>query len=239
MKYYSILILILLFNCKNVEQKEVTPSIKDNQEITEKHSKINEESLENQSIKEGFLLVDIWKIFYGQDFALLDENKDTLISFKNEKAFIGGKSFKIMDEDGLYKGMINIESFNPENGLFILECLGYSNGVYKVRVNDSIGYINGEKNRGVLKFKTAEEYVLDSYPVPTQDNPLRMEPKDEANIVEKYSNFTYLSVKIDGDWLQVKDDKECFIDMPSEKNIVGWIRWRKNGKIILKLAHSC
>lgn len=239
MRYYVFLVVILLLNCKNGKPTKVDVARNSSIDSVKTRS-IKKDTIIKKVDNKGFLFVDIWKIFYGSDFALLDKNRDTIISFKNKKAYIEGEEYKMMDEDGFYKKKIKVQSFDPEYGLFILKCLSFSNGFYKVEVNKEVGYVQEEGNRDVLKFKTFEEYVLDSYPIPTKSNPLRVNPNEEASVVNDYLSFTYLSVEIQGDWLKVKDDKNCFIgEEPSKKDIIGWIRWRKDGEIIIKLAQSC
>ena len=231
---------MLLLNCKNSNNPTKMDVAFRNSTDSLKKISIKKSVIIEKKEKKGFLFVDIWKIFYGRDFALLDKNKDTIINFKNKKAYIEGEEYKMMDEDGFYKKKIKIQSFDPEYGLFILKCLSFSNGFYRVEVNNEVGYVREEGYRDVLKFKTPEEYVLDSYPVPTKSNPLRVNPNEDASIIENYLDFTYLSVEIQGDWLKVKDDKDCFVgEEPSEKDITGWVRWRKDGEIIIKLAQSC
>jgi hypothetical protein len=45
---------------------------------------------------------------------------------------------------------------------------------------------------------------------------------------------------LNGDWLKVRDNKDCYAGIaPSEKDIYGWIRWRNGDGLILKVAHSC
>lgn len=219
--FIKILVFISLFNCNN-------------------KSYDNRNSI-NKGVEKGFLFVKISKIYHtGGELEILDRNKKVKFSFKNKKVFLDSKNFEIMNEEHLYRGFIKVESFYPEYSLFILESTSEKNGFYQVKINGEIHFIDSKKYQDLLSFKTQKEYVLDSYPHPDNINPLRVTPHENAQIVEDFTNYVYLSVEIKGDWLKVKDDKECYIGTESSKeDIIGWVRWRKDGKIILDIRHNC
>ncbi|WP_431167671.1 hypothetical protein [Tenacibaculum halocynthiae] len=240
MKYFLLLVLTMFFSCKNAvvnKNKKTEKEVSVKTSTTELYKKKESEL----KIKEGFLFVDIKKIyFYGGKIALLNDKKDTLIYFKDTKAVFKNEEYDIIEDEVSYNDNIKVKSFDPEYGLFILKCFGLKDGFYEIQINDKKGYINKEDHRNFLKFKGIEKFILDSYPVPNKENPIRLNPNETAEIIKNFDNFSYISVEIKGDWLKVKDDKECYPgEEPSKKDIIGWVRWRKEGKIILKFAHSC
>lgn len=193
------------------------------------------------TIEEGYLFVDFTSIYYkGNEFTIFNEQNLPIMSFKNKDVIIGNKTYDIINEEHLYRNLVNVIAYYPENGLFILKASKLEDGNYEVNINDSKGTINASKYNDLLTFKTAEKYVLDGYPNPTKENPLRVEPDDTSSIVTNYEENTYISIEVKGDWLKVKDDKNCYPgEKPSEKDIVGWLRWKKDGKIIIDIRHIC
>ena len=75
--------------------------------------------------------------------------------------------------------------------------------------------------------------------------------KNIGNIIKTLQNIMRKDQGVSGDaqrieqlgWmitLKIIDDKDCYSgDAPSSVDIKGWVRWRKDGKFILKVAHTC
>lgn len=190
----------------------------------------------------GFLFINISRIYSREiTFALLNKEKDTLISFMNEKTYFENNVYETMDEDGFYKRKLDVTALDPEYGLFILKSFGLNNdGYYAVEVNKDTAYVHKEDHKDVLEFKSPEKYVMGGYPHPTKENPLRMSPEDSAKIISGFEKNTYIPIKIEGDWLKVKDNKVCFPGPdPLKEVLIGWIRWRKDGEVILDVRYLC
>lgn len=193
--------------------------------------------------EKGFLYVSIKKIYYGSEsLVVFDKEKDTLAFFDKEQVSLNKKTYDIINDEHLYREQIKVNSYNPEYGLFILKCKGIKNQQYIVKINNDDYFININGNKNLLKFKTQEEHVMESYPYLFGENktPLRKQPNDESEIIDGYNDYLYLPVEIKGDWLKVKDDKDCYVgEEPSKEDINGWVRWKKDGKIIIDIRHSC
>jgi len=239
MRLYFLLIVLLIVSCKSKTDNEKEVLLKNTViEDTVRNDKsiIKEKEQKNKS----FLFIDIGTVYFkGGSFTILNQTKDTIAYFKDKKVLINNKEYEIIEESGFYKNKLNCISFDPEYDLFILKYIGKKNGFYKVMINEEVGLIDIEKSRGLITLKTTEEYILEAYPKLNENTPIRVEANDSSKVILNYLNFTYLPLEIKGDWLKVKDDKECFIDQPSKTDIIGWVRWRKNGEIIIDIAHSC
>ena len=173
----------------------------------------------------------------GGKFAISDDNGDYLILFNKKKVFFNSYSYDIVEEEQKYRDAIKVETYYPEYGLFIMKGLKLGNK-YRVEIGKEKGTI--ETGANFVKFKTPEEYVLEGYPSLSKTNPLHILPNENSDIIEGFENYTYVSVEIHGDWLKVKDDKDCYIgEEPSEKDILGWVRWKKNGEVILEVRQVC
>lgn len=205
-----------------------------NGQTKEKESKLNE------SKQTGFLFVKISNINrYGGNVCIINDN-DTIISFNGKKIFIDNKEYDIIDEEYKYKKFVNIETLDAEYGLFILKCYSSEDDSYKVEINGAFAYIPKEVNNQNIEFKDFEAFILDTYPIPNNDNPILKNPSESSESVDGFINWTYKPVEIKGDWLKVIDNKDCYFGTaPAPNPISGWIRWRKDGEFILKVAHTC
>lgn len=257
-----VLLFLFAFACENTPKKNKTiPQAKQEQtkpvKETDKkivkskeHTSINvktQASFKSKNdIKEtepGFLFVNISRIYSMElNFALLDKEKDTLIAFMNKKTYFKNNVYETMDEDGFYKRKLNMVALDPEYGLFILKSYGLNaDGYYAVEVNKDTAYVFKENHKNILEFKSPKQFVMEGYPNPTMENPLRIKPNENADLAsfENYEDFMYKGIKFEGDWIKLNDDKECYGDKPSETNISGWIRWRKEGEIVVDLSIRC
>jgi len=189
----------------------------------------------------GFVFVDISKAYHSSGhISILDLKKDTILTIENKSVSINGKNYETIEEEYLYRKLFDIEVLEAEYGFFILKCYGETDGFYKVGINSSIGLVPNNATNSLTVFKDLEKYIMETHPIPTKQNPLRQKPNENSEIVKAFEKWTYLSVEIVGDWLKVTDNKDCYSGAsPSTVDIVGWIRWRKDGKFILKVAHSC
>jgi len=234
MNYILPFILFCFFSCKK-QDSEFNNKI----EIAniKKEAKVSSFDLKYQT---GYLFVNINYIYRnGTKFSILDKEGKDIIVFNNRKVYLNQKAYEIIEDEGIYSHYINVESYFPEYGLFIIKATKKRN-CYEVEVNNSIAIIDNHRFSNLLTFKSVEKYVLEGYPNPSKKNPLRFEPFEDSDIIPNFLDFTYLSLEIKGDWLKVKDDKDCYIgEEPSEKDIIGWIRWRKDGKIIIDIRHIC
>ena len=230
----NILILFTLFSCKDNKNSEVkdAPHV----EVAEKVIQTKKES-----IKDGFLFIDISNIYHnGGQVIILNQDKKPTIYIKDKLVSIDNGNFDIIEEEHLYKEKIKVESLFPEYGLFIIKSKSASEGFYEIQINNKNYFINSNEYENLVSFKSDEQYILDAYPSPTKESPLRVSPDENSEIISNYENYTYTSVEIKGDWLKIKDDKDCYSgEASSEKDIIGWVRWKKDGEIIISINHIC
>jgi hypothetical protein len=107
---------------------------------------------------------------------------------------------------------------------------------YLIKVGQEFKMIEIGKN---MRFYSWEEYVLKFYCSATENNPLRVSPTAVAEKVKvDYEHTSFKCKEIKNDWVRVECDIDCE-GCPNNKAITGWIRWRKDGKIILKQHYSC
>lgn len=189
----------------------------------------------------GFLYINISKIYHDKGkVTIISIDKDTIVQVVDKTIELGNKKYETIDEEYQYRKLITTESFDPEYGLFILRCIGFTDGIYEVEINNEIGLVDKKYFNEFIQFKNLERYVLETHPIPSEDNPVRLEPNENSKQMEGFEELTFIPEKIVGDWIKVKDNKECYKGVkPSEVDMVGWIRWRKDGVFILRVAHVC
>ncbi|WP_026998138.1 hypothetical protein [Flectobacillus major] len=84
-----------------------------------------------------------------------------------------------------------------------------------------------------------EDYILKYYCSASKQNPLKISPNEKSKSISvNFEDVGFICLEIKGDWVKVKCNKECE-SCPNGKNIEGWIRWRRNDKIILKQYYNC
>ncbi|MBQ0738621.1 hypothetical protein ACFSJT_00020 [Aquimarina celericrescens] len=213
---------------KQVDTEKKVSSVKQDKEVLSSNNK-------------GYLFIEISKIYHNQgEFSIQGEDNTSMFYFVNKNVTINGKTYDIINDEHLYKNFIEVESYFPEYGIFIIKAEKLQDGNYAAVINGNKAKIDGVKHKAILNFKTPEQYVLDGYPNPSKDNPVRVSPNESSDILPNYGDHTYKSLEINGEWLKVKDDKDCYSgEEPSKKDIMGWIRWMKNGEVIIDIRHSC
>lgn len=189
----------------------------------------------------GYIFINTSEIYFrGGEFWIQNDDGDTLLHIKDKSITLGNQTFDLIEEDYLYRSMIDVRSFDPEYGLFVLEVVAFNKGLYEVVINGKSEFIDSSLFGDLVSFKVLAQYVVENYPIPTSQNPLRFEPSNSSDKIPNFENLTFVPIEIVGEWLKVKDDKECYKgSIPSKDDIEGWIRWKEDGEFILKVAYSC
>jgi hypothetical protein len=149
--------------------------------------------------------------------------------------YVDGKEFNLMeDRKDTIRNYIRSYSFDPDYRVFILESVDSIDGFYKVEMNG--GYKLVPANNTNVKFETLEEFVLSSMPDLNENTPLRTSPDQSAPIVEGFEDYEYLGVEIENDWLYLKCD---FVYNNCPKGVdKGWVKWRDQSGLIIRLAQT-
>jgi len=184
----------------------------------------------------GFAYIKLNEIYFRGGEIRIFKGSEEFIRILNKHFIINGVGFEIKEE--LSPDLIKCESFDPEYGIFIVRVLSEKNDKLTVEINGSECLISSEYYN-YIELKTDEEHILQSYPVLGSNTPLREQPNDTAQTVQYFEEYSYVPIRIDGDWLYVRDDKDCPLRDSQSKVIEGWVRWRKDGKIIIRVAQLC
>ncbi len=149
-------------------------------------------------------------------------------------------SYKFIEDNG-EKPEKN-EYFKPfrysGDGYIVFNLVGESKDFYEVVSNEETGdkkFV--KKNSPLFERQKWEKYILDCYAIEfdSDSNPLHSSPKG-GNVVELSSAPTlFFPVEISGDWLKVKWNDGG--DKSKDENR-GWVKWRGNGQMIIRLFET-
>jgi len=123
-----------------------------------------------------------------------------------------------------------------EYGWYCFVCTGSNTNSYEVAINRTDKkYVRKDKN---IKYYTWGNFFDAVFTVnPTEENPLREEPSDDAPKVNIFDDEDiggdpedyYQEIKLQGEWLHIKYEKS---------GDGGWLRWRKGNDIIANISIS-
>lgn len=132
----------------------------------------------------------------------------------------------------------NILAYYPDYYIIHFEANDEKDAYFPVKIGNSVKYI---KKGRYMEYLTWSNYILRSFVVTTDKNPLRIEPKATSKIILdlNYSELSFVCNEISGDWVKVSCNAACEGCPDGDKMVSGWIRWRENGKIMLKLYYTC
>jgi len=108
--------------------------------------------------------------------------------------------------------------------------------IYEIKVGNFVKTIQKDSS---MKFITRQEYILKFNCRASKENPLKDLPTVTSKEIKiDYGNTSFKCLEIKGDWVRVECNQECE-GCPQGKKVKGWIRWGKDGKIILHQFFVC
>ena len=125
------------------------------------------------------------------------------------------------------------------NGAVYYRCAGETEKRWAIAAEDSANVFWIDKD-SLTHFVRWQEWWLYAYCVSSSE-PLRLEADDKAKrvkIPEGYRGYFTVSV-VEGDWLFARMGAGCGSYEAEEKlpETTGWVRWRKNGKILAHVTY--
>lgn len=225
-KFFGVLFII---SCNN-QQRQSIENKRNKSEITDTQVvHVSSMNIRDTITYSGVLLI------YTD--SLQDENKSLKILNKDNSIFatIISKNDNEPADDKL-KG--EILAYFPDNYIIHFDANKVNDDEYIVKVGSSFKIIKAKK---YTEYLSISDYVLRFFLSTTSINPLRKYPSESTPEFKglDYKSLSFKSLEIMGDWVKVTCNKEC--EGCSEEKIIieGWVRWRKNGKIIIKQHYIC
>lgn len=190
----------------------------------------------------GVVIIKVSVINTGV-FQILNENGSVFMTmdFDKDKLEVGGRSATLSSQNETMLSEqfgLCARQFYPEYGIAHFDCLAVDDEYYIVTFGDGPGKTKKiAKDKNKFEFRTWSDYILKSKIAfePGQDKILTSPSgRDELKINTRIS---LLPLKVDGDWVQVKCDIDCS-ECPAQ-DIIGWMRWRENDRLLINLGVIC
>jgi len=189
----------------------------------------------------GLVEIDLGRDYYRRDLIIYDSKGNPKITIRvtdnDVTTKLGDKSYSRNDNTNPFNPRLFGD--NPDYFRLIFDCTKSTDKYYQVVVDqktNEFGFI--KKADSLFKFETVIEYVSEwttlGLDFDRTQNPLRQKPSDNATIIsnddqKKYKIWRADKIEMKGDWLKVK----------IRDNEQGWIRWRQNDKIVIRLYFAC
>jgi hypothetical protein len=214
--------IAMSYSCDRKVTKNVEPNLHQNEE--------NKLGNMDSSVWQGVLLLRSDSAdFNDHTFSILNEDKTIFTTIKSESG----------EEPSSSELKNNIIAYYPDYYIIHFEAIKIINSsFYEVKIGNKLKLLPVGK---YMEFLTWPEYILRFFCTVKEDNPLREEPfesaKELANL--NYEELNFRCLDISGDWVKVRCNIDCEGCPPKNKEIEGWVRWKKDGIIILKQYYTC
>jgi len=124
-------------------------------------------------------------------------------------------------------------AFEPIIGVFTMRCIAKTDNIYTIIANEEKSIVKHLKVHKNFQFQTVEEHIVNRL-VGTDFtlNPVRETPNDNAPIVYATDEDIYViaSIEREGDWIK--------IESAFTNKVLGWIRWKKDGRFMIEMYYS-
>ena len=227
------LVWVLLFSflaCNNqpIQDKDSTTIVDSpiaNTQVTRQSAEI---AIDSSNYSGVLLLYSDSLQIDNQNFSIYNQNNSvfTTVASKNSNE---PYSDKLKGKILAYYPDYYIVHFNAEK---------LRDGVYRVKVGTSSKIVKATK---YVEYLSLPDYVLKFFVITTSANPLRSSSSETASQIKgiDYKQLSFKCLEINGDWVKVACNAECEGCPEGETDITGWVRWRKDGRIIVKQHYAC
>lgn len=147
-------------------------------------------------------------------------------------------SLKVIKEIGF-----NPFELYPEYYVIKMKFDNTSNGRHGVYTSDGDfkQYFIKTEGLSCFIFKSWEDYFIGSLiNTDFNSNPIRQEKRDNSSIVVPdwdCREIIFEIIAIEGEWVKIQCANVC--DFKCDKKVVGWVRWYKDGKMIISISSTC
>lgn len=130
-------------------------------------------------------------------------------------------------------------AYHPDYFLLALRYVGRDDKRFEVVVNEETGlrkYVRADDT--VLKFQTWEEHILKAFAVDfdSEENQVLETPGGKAKRLKLDKAVSFHPVEMEGEWVKVRWNRTGG-EKADDSGDVGWIRWRKEGVILIELFY--
>ena len=108
---------------------------------------------------------------------------------------------------------------------------------FTVYVKSQKKYISAKEVKGFAKFQTWNVFLKNVF-IKANNQSAVYTDTVRLQKIPKSENYSYTVKKILGDWIFVECLKTCE-ECPKGKNLLGWIRWKRDKVLLVDLFYFC
>jgi len=193
-----------------------------------------------------------YSLFFMLAFTVLNSHAQDKVLMLYQGNYSEGTKYKILNSDKTQFAEIkSVDGNEPSCPKLKGKILAYYDDyfIFHFRAKQSIqpNYFEVKigsvykliEKSNTMEIISQEDYILKYYCSASKQNPLKISPNEKSkSITINFEDVGFVCLEIKGDWVKVKCNKDCE-GCPNGKNIIGWIRWRKDRKVILKQYYNC
>jgi len=178
---------------------------------------------------------------------------DSILIFRADTAARARYSLDILNEDGSLYGQIvsdqqqepylstlkgKIRAYYPDYYIIHFDAARKSSAAFCIKVGSEVKIVKANQ---FLTFLSWPDYIVSFFCATDKSNPLRVLPNDTAQLVriEDYDELSFRCLEVKGEWVKVTCFADCEGCPENNTSISGWIRWKREGAIILKQYYAC
>jgi hypothetical protein len=169
----------------------------------------------------------------------LINNKDTIFIFNKDNSIFDELYFDIELNELVLKKNKKIEIKDFYLDYLIVNFLSNKKeNYYEVLVDNEIKLIKFQKD--LLLFENWTTHILNCFTVLDKNKIIYKLPNLESEKIEikDINNFNFEIIDVKDDWIKIKCNENCEGCYQNIK-VEGWIKWRNNKKLLIKLFYSC
>ena len=135
------------------------------------------------------------------------------------------------------------KEFYPDQLVIQFEYTDISNGVVTIIL---------DKKKGISKRIILEKglYTVEPWKMHligcmvdfnSKINPIKKDKLEDAAVVDynETDDVIFIITEISGDWIRIECAERCDFQCSLRDKVVGWVRWKKEGNLLIKLSYSC
>ena len=135
------------------------------------------------------------------------------------------------------------ETFSPDYSLFVMRVDTMIGKWYRVYVNNETKTTLWTKKEAIKKFYAWPEFLINrttAVEVGYMSQAVKKLPSDNAPTIKKLENEDCLeALEVQGEWIKVRTNTKLDCNTCKKPVKAGWIRWKKDGKLIISFALTC
>jgi hypothetical protein len=206
----------------------------------------NNEKETNDMISESMGII-VYNFDYesSDDVKIYEDTLKTIFSTFNDNIFIiENDTFSLVDLSDLpyfmQKHNFKCKEFDFTPTVIHFFVKFQTKKYYAIEIGGRTMFIDKGENR--FLYYSYEEYLL-GFPISTdlESNVLKQSPNSDENIfLDKNFYWSFQPIEIQGDWMKVKTTNFCLsIDEDKFITYEGWLRYKKDGKLLIRQLFSC